>query len=227
MSMKKIGMVVAVEIQSVLKRYMDRLVEEQGTGLKVYSLDLGDKKLYITQSGAGEIKAAAATQKLISEFGVDMIVNYGVVGALVDELKVTHTCVVDRVVHYDFDTSAYDNCEVGRYIEYDDIYLHTTPKYVELAKEYDVSIIQATCASADKFVAEADRKRELHDRFDASICDMESAAIVLVCDMNNVPNLLIKTVSDSITGGAEEFGERLEEAADACFDIMDRIVREI
>ena len=111
--MKKIGMVTAVEIDSVMRKYSDSLVKEEVKGFDVYSIDFGDKIMYVAYSGAGEIRAAACTQMLISRFAVDMVVNFGVVGALRDEIKVLNTCVVDKIVHYDMDTSAVDNCEVG------------------------------------------------------------------------------------------------------------------
>ena len=224
--MKKIGMIVAVEINSVMKKYIERLFEEVVKGFKVYSIDFGDKILYITHSGAGEIKAAACTQMLIDKFDVDLIINYGVVGALRKELTVTNTCVVERVVHYDMDTSSVDDCDVGRYLEYDDIYLPTTAEYVNAALSVDPSLISVTCASGDKFIGTEDKKNEMRERFYADICDMESAAIVLVCDQNSIPNLLIKTVSDSIQGGAEEFIACAEKATDVCLAVVDRIINE-
>ena len=224
--MKKIGMIVAVEIGAVMKKYAARLAEEKAGGFKVYSLDLGDKILYITKSGAGEIKAAACTQMLIDLFKVELIVNYGVVGALREALEVTNTCVVDRVVHYDRDISAVDHCETGRYLEYEDIYLHTTSDYVKAALSVDSSLKAVTCASGDAFIADEERKKELNVQFCADICDMESAAIVLICDINSIPNLLIKTVSDSIRGGAEEFRSCVEKAADDCLAVVDRIMND-
>lgn len=222
--MKKIGMIVAVEINAVMRKYADRLKEEQVRGFQVYSIDFGDKILYITKSGAGEIKAAACTQMLIDRFGVELIINYGVVGALREELAVTNTCVVDRVVHYDYDTSAVDDCEVGRYLEYEDIYLPTTHKYVDIAQAFDPTLRAVTCASGDKFIDDANAKKEMSEMFDADICDMESAAIVLICDLNDTPNLLIKTVSDSIQGGADEFWACVEKSADVCLAVVDRII---
>ena len=52
---------------------------------------------------------------------------------------------------------------------------------------------------------------------------MESAAVVLVCDMNKIANLLIKTVADSVTGGAKEFRERFREGAEIALSITDSI----
>ncbi|EFM29301.1 5'-methylthioadenosine/S-adenosylhomocysteine nucleosidase [Streptococcus gallolyticus subsp. gallolyticus] len=225
--MKKIGMVVAVEIQSVMRKYADKLKREDVRGFKVYSVTFDDKILYITQSGAGEIRAAACTQLLISFFDVDLIVNYGVVGALTEELKVTNICLVEKVVHYDMDTSAADHCEVGRYLEYQDIYLPTTTKYVQLVKNHHPFIRPVICASGDKFIADETKKRALNHDFKADICDMESAAIVLICDQNNIPNLILKTVSDSITGGAAEFRSSIEKAADICLEILDDILKEL
>lgn len=222
---KRIGMVIAVEIQSVLSKYADRLKEENVPGFRVYSVELDDKTLYITRSGAGEIRAAAAVQMLISVFHVELIVNYGVVGALTERLEVINTCVVEKAVHYDFDTSAADACEVGRYLEYKDIYLRATAEYVKLATEYDAAIFPVTCASGDKFIAAKSEKEALSKAFKADICDMESAAIILVCDLNQVPNLIVKTVSDSIKGGTAEFRSCFAKAADTCLAIVDRIIK--
>ena len=224
--MKKIGMIVAVEIRSLMNKYADRLAEEKVKGFTVYSIDFGEHIIYVTQSGAGEIKAAACTQMLIDLFDVELIINYGIVGALRKGLAVTNTCVVERVVHYDMDTSAADACEVGRYMEYDDIYLPATAEYVKAALSIDPSLISVICASGDKFIADEDKKNKMRERFHADVCDMESAAIVLICDMNGIPNMLIKTVSDSIQGGAEEFVACAEKAADACLAVVDKIMNE-
>ena len=81
------------------------------------------------------------------------------------------------------------------------------------------------CASADKFVGSPDRKRELHALYGAEICDMESAAVVLTCNRSGVPCLLIKTVSDGIEGGAEEFKAELQRSAALCLAVADKIIR--
>lgn len=83
------------------------------------------------------------------------------------------------------------------------------------------------CASGDKFIADETKKRTLNHDFKADICDMESVAIVLICDQNNIPNLILKTVSDSITGGAAEFRSSIEKAADICLEILDDILKEL
>ena len=78
---------------------------EVSCGLEVSVYDMGGNELYVTRSGAGEIYAAAATQHLITGYGVELIVNFGICGGLTPEMSLCRICVVGSVVHYDFDTS--------------------------------------------------------------------------------------------------------------------------
>jgi len=226
-NMKKIGMMVAVEIQSVLDKYDTRLTETELAGCKIYQCKDENYELIIVHSGAGEIRAAAATQLLISHFHVDMIVNFGVVGGLTEAMNTARICIVEKVVHYDFDSSAADGSEVGRYQEYPDIYIPADPELLQKARTLHPELIPVICASADKFVASPDRKRELNRLFNADICEMEAAGILLTCNRNQIPCLMLKIVSDSINGGAEEFWERVDETAALCLELVDEIIGEL
>ncbi len=226
--MKKIGMIVAVEIEAVLDRFGSKLIENKEiAGYSILEYETEKYKLIIVNCGAGEIAAASATQFLISEYNVDLIVNFGVVGGLTESMSKTKVCIVDKVVHYDFDTSMVDNVEVGRYLEYPTIYIPTTKKLVDKALEISPNLVVVTCASADKFIADPNKKLELNKLFGADICEMEAAGIVLTCNRNNVPCLLIKIVSDGIHGGAQEFNDTKNMAASMCLEIVDKIINEM
>lgn len=222
--MKKIGMIVAVEINSVLNKFAQSLSETEISGYKIYEYKTENYELIIVNCGAGQIAAASATQFLISEYKVDLIVNFGVVGGLTNEMSKTKICIVEKIVHYDFDTSAVDNVEVGRYLQYPDIYIPATKQLVEKAIKINNSLIPVTCASGDKFIADPAKKIELAKNFKADICEMEAAGIVLTCNRNDIPCMLIKIVSDSIEGGAQEFKETKEEAATICLEILNDII---
>ncbi|MBQ6830665.1 MAG: 5'-methylthioadenosine/S-adenosylhomocysteine nucleosidase [Clostridia bacterium] len=225
--MKRIGMLVAVEIDSVLSRYGTPGETKQYPGFTVWTYENDGYTLFVLNSGAGQIAAAAGVQFLISEFKVELIVNFGVVGGLTPAMSQTSSCVVERVVHYEFDTSPLDHCEVGRHLEYPDIYLPATPALVQKAVELCPELTPVTCASGDKFVDGEAAKTALHKQFGADICEMEAAAVVLTCDRNGIPCLLIKTVSDGVTGGAEEFTNSLLHTSDLCLKIADRIIKEL
>ena len=223
--MKTIGMVVAVEMDAVLAKYGRAAGVEKRGGFEVHRYEGGDYTLYIVSAGAGELAAAAATELLIAVYGAELIVNFGVVGGLTEEMALARTVAVESVVHYDFDTSAWDGCEIGRYAAFPTPRIPTTPELVERACALFPELRKVVCASADKFVGSPEKKRELHERFGADICEMEAAGVVLTCRRAGVPCLVIKTVSDGITGGAEEFSKELTRSAEICLAVTDEIIR--
>ncbi len=226
--MKKIGMIVAVEIQSVLDKFGAKLTEQKNkAGYLVLEYSTEQYQLVIVSCGAGEIAAASGTQFLISEYHVDMIINFGIVGGLTEEMSKTKVCIVEKVVHYDFDTSTVDNVEVGRYLDYPDIYIPTSSQLLQKSIELNPTLLPVICASGDKFIADPKQKVELHRKFGAQICEMEAAGIVLTCNRNEVPCMMIKIVSDGITGGVEEFLETKDEAASICLEVVNQIVNEM
>lgn len=219
----KIGMIAAMksELEAALEKFGEPIRKEEYKGfeISVYSVSPNGQapnEIYVTRSGAGEIYAAGATQMLIDRYGAEAIVNYGVVGGLTDDMKITRTVVVDKIVHYDFDVSFIDNCEPGRYVNYPDIYLETDRSLLEAALKAVPTLEKVICASGDKFIADPEKKRELNRKYGAKICEMESAGIFLTADRAGVPVLMIKAVSDSVSGGADEFVCMVREAAEEC-----------
>ena len=227
MSKKKIGVVVAIEVDAVLGKYGEPKESLKKRGNTVHVYENEDFTMYVLDSGAGEIASAAGTQLLISEFGVDMIINFGVVGALTEEMTTAELCVVEKVIHYDLDTTNWLNLPRGQYPDQPSAYVPADAVLLNKALEINPSLKKVTCASADKFVDAADTKRELHEKYGADICEMEAAGIVLTCARNNVPCLLIKAISDSLTGGGAEFMTELKRVSAICFDTADKIIRSL
>lgn len=161
--MKKIGLIVAIEINSVLIRYGKPVAEKEAAGCRIFEYNTGRYSLIVAHCGAGEIAAATATQYLITAYGVDLILNFGVVGGLTADMAKTKVCIIEKVVHYDFDTSAVDEGVVpGRYIQYPDVYIPMSEETVKQALGVYPDLKPVTCASGDKFVADPKIKAELH-----------------------------------------------------------------
>jgi adenosylhomocysteine nucleosidase len=224
---KQIGLLVAVELGSVFSRYGTPGKTEHCGGFDVYRYENESYTLHVIHSGIGEIAAAAAAELLIDRYQVEMIVNFGVVGGLTEEMAEAKTCVITRVVHYDFDLSGIDPVLPAQYPGYKDIYLPADETLVNKALAICPELKPATCASADKFVGNREDKERLHTLYGADICEMESAAVLLTCRRCEIPCLLLKAVSDGLTGGGEEYYEALESCASLCLAVTDQIIREL
>ena len=223
----RIGLLVAVEQQSIFEKYGKAAKVESAGGFNVYSYKNREYQLFVINSGVGEIAAAAATQVLIDVYNVDLVVNFGVVGALTDEMTVAENCVVEKIVHYQFDLSGIDPVKKGQYPGFNSEFLYTDTVLINKALKVYPSLKKVTCASADRFVVNKDEKDELHTQFGADICEMECAAIFLTCHHNHVPCIFIKAVSDSLTGDGKEYYQEYIRAAALCLDITDKIIHQL
>ena len=218
----KIGIFTAMQKETVsfLKKDTPKI---QVGEFSVYTLKLGKHDAYLCcPPSVGEIAATAACQLLISQFHVDVILNFGVVGALDESTTLLSTVYVDSVVHYDMDLRYIDNLPVGRYSCFSDISVSCDRSLLNKALSV-AELPLVRCASADKFVGEEDSKTALRAKFGAKICDMESAGILFACKFNKIPCLLVKCISDSLTGGKTEYCENAQNAARGFFQFAEKL----
>ena len=223
----KLGLIVAIELDSVFTHYPVYTRLDCPPGFEVCRIEKDGLEIYAIHTGMGVIAAAAGVQYLITKYAVDLVVNFGVVGGLTGDMKKHKVCVVDRVVHYRYDCSEFMDLRIGQVAEHDSIFLKTDEALVAQALRIFPELTAATCCSGDRFVAQEQDKKRIHEEFEGDVCDMESAGIVLTCEANGVPCLLLKAVSDGLADGAKGFYDELQDAALSCLQVTDTILHEL
>ena len=196
--MKKIGIVVAMNVES------EPLQEVFGAPVKDYSYGIfsvkeyvyADKEIYFATCTEGEIMASVCTQYLISNFNVELIFNYGLAGSL-DGRKLGETLLVKGVAHYEFDLSPLNGDPAGKYERFTSTVIPTDADMREKVKQIYPDMTEVVCASGNKFVADDTLKNKLKDDYGASVCEMESAGVLLTSLNAGVPQVIVKVVSDS------------------------------
>lgn len=222
--MKKVGMLVAIETNSIFALYPDVKRLPSPKGYEVFYRKTENHELFILHSGMGEVASSSGVQYLIDKFDVDLILNFGVVGGLTEQMKKQKICIIDKVVHYRYDVSEFLPLEVGQVPGHDDIPISLNKDLVNKALSLNPDLVAATCCSGDKFVASKEEKTYLYKVFGGHVVDMESSGIVLTCEANDKPCILFKAVSDGLVGGAEEFFQELHKAALNCLKTADAII---
>ena len=219
----KIGIFTAM--QSEARTFIGNAPKTTIGMFSFYTFNLGRHQAVLCcPPNVGEIAAASATQLLITHFGVDLVLNFGIVGALTAEMSVLSTVLVESVVHYQMDTSTIDKGFVaGQYTCFDSIAVPCDEKLLNIAKSV-VDLPAVRIASADRFVAQAEEKTALNANFGATICDMESAGILFTCKFNNVPCLMVKCISDSLFGAETEYSVNIGKSTANFFDLATKIV---
>lgn len=218
----KIGLIIAIarELEAFLQSGENRTAETVA-GRTVYHTVINGHEIYAVQSGCGEIDAAAAAMLLIARFDCDTILNFGVTGALEEDLRVEDLFVVEKVCHYDYDTSPIDPVVPGQYTEYPDAFIPLSPDLVRLAQSKGLRCVAA--ASGDKFVEDRTEKLRLR-ALGCSICDMEIAAIARTCERCGVRCLSVKCISDTFDGNGGDFTQNVARSAEKAFRALREII---
>lgn len=179
-----------------------------------------DTPVVVVSCGIGKVSAAMCAQALIDRFGVSAIINTGVAGALDPTLEIGDLVICSDAVQHDMDVSG-----LG-------FGLGVVPGVDRLAFEADAgmraTVAQAAAeltpaltpragrvASGDQFICEQADKERIVERFGACCCEMEGGAIAQVCWRNEVPFVIVRTISDKADGSSTTDYREFEQLAAA------------
>lgn len=203
----RIAMITAMteETLPILKKLGNVVDESTIAGVTIRKIQYEDDIIYLATSGIGEIRAALTVQLLKDLFDIDVVMNFGFVGALNNSLSIGELVIVEKVCHYQFDLSSIDGTKIGQYNDKDDIYLYTNETFNKgILENIGKPMKKVTAASADKFIGTKEDKIYLKNEFKCDICEMELAGLCIATEKNNIPLISIKVVSDKADESAHE-----------------------
>ena len=223
----KIGIVIAIERE--LKSFLESKYEVEIIEIDnrtIYKTIINNNEVYAVKSGCGEIDAACATQYLITKYNVEIILNYGVTGALIADIGVSDLFIVKGAINHDFDTSCFENVLPHQYGDLDTVEIPLDKNLIELAKKIKPDLKECLVASGERFVEDRQDKNNLA-KLGCDICDMEIAAISRTCFLNKVKCLSIKCISDTLDGDGSMFEENVRKSSDKAFKLLSEILMKI
>ena len=223
---KCIGILVAEhEELSAIKEIMNDIEEINIFNLNIYKGTISNKTYILVKAGVGKVNAARTTQILIDKFDINYIINLGSAGGLNDKLKIGDIVIGEKLVQHDFDVTAFGRekgfiPETGMYFESDSKLL-TSFENIHL---HDVKIIKGIIASGDIFCTSKEFKKSIKQEFNADCVEMEGAAVAQVCYLNNIPFIVLRSISDIPNGNNHiDFNEYLKLASKNCARILGKL----
>jgi adenosylhomocysteine nucleosidase len=193
---------------------------------------LHGKSVVVCKSGVGKVNAAVCTQLLIDQFKVDAIIFTGVAGALNPELEIGDIVISDECEQHDMDVSAL-GFPKGT-IPYSKLSVFPSdPKLVNMALEAALSrhngrTIRGKVLSGDQFVASREVVKLLYEDMKGACTEMEGAAVAQVCAMNEIPYVVIRSMSDKADGSAHvNFREFTKLASTRSYQIVEEMLRKM
>ena len=200
--MQNIGIIGAMEEEIALLQQKATITDtEQIIGLTFYKGTLHDKKVVFVKSGIGKVNAALCTQILIDRFAVDCVINVGVAGAVYKELSIGDIVISKDAVQHDMDTSVFGD-PVGIIPRMEESYFKADKTLIELAQKCSMAltskakIFLGRIASGDQFISTPQGKQKIWDTVQGYCAEMEGAAIAHACYLNQIPFVIIRSISD-------------------------------
>lgn len=197
---------MAEETLPILKKIGNIVGESTIAGVTIRQIEMEGNTIYLATSGVGEIKAGLTVQVLKDLFDVEVVLNFGFVGALNSALSIGELVICKRVCHYQFDVTLIDKDRlVGQYVGMkDNFYYLDTHLIHNVMHNLARQLRLVSVASGDKFVAGKEMKENLHNTFKCDICEMELAGLAIACERNDLPLFSMKVVSDKADESASE-----------------------
>jgi adenosylhomocysteine nucleosidase len=175
-----------------------------------------DVPCIMVRAGVGKVGSAQTAQMLISQYGVDAVIFTGVAGGINPRLDIGDIVVSNNVVHHDlgqilpdlfipFDTVGYDADTglVGLALRAaENVELQPLPEQIRGGYELP-EIILGRVATGDQFISSESKRLWIEQTFHADCVEMEGAAVAQICTVNDVPFLIIRSLSDLANEDAE------------------------
>ena len=184
-------------------------------GMDYHVGTLCGKDVVIVKSGVGKVRAAAGAATLLHEYDLSKVFFTGVAGGVGDETKVLDIVVATDLVQHDYGQITNDGFEWFKEYDENGGYFACDGELVDLAYNAAVEVLgeehvfKGTIATGDQFIASASYVKILQEQFNAIACEMEGAAIAVVCTQYGVPFVVIRSMSDKADGNAHESYENM------------------
>lgn len=186
----------------------DMFVEEKNTKANMTFVKgtLNNKNLVAVVCGIGKVNAAICTQILISEYKVNAIINVGVAGGISKDIYPGDVVIAENLVQHDVDTTVFGDKygQVPRLDTFDFVcdkdLFKAAMSACDSIKEIKTS--SGRIVSGDQFISSLEKIQWFEKEFNAAACEMEGASIAHVCYLNNIPFVVIRSISDNANNGA-------------------------
>ena len=232
--MKQIGILVAMEEElEEVKKEMKEIKKKTIYELEFFVGKIQEKMCILVKCGIGKVNSARVTQILISSFSVNFVINIGAAGALNGNLKIGDIVIGKYLVQHDFDITAFGHnkgyiSNVGDKIYSDSNLLEYVQKIINNKKDKSFEIKFGIIASGDIFCTDVSMKQKIVKKFEADCVEMEGASIAQVCYLDNIPFIVIRSISDTPNGNnAITFDEFVSLASRRCSDLLKELLKEL
>lgn len=218
-----IGIIVAEEKELIEVKKLMNNVEEKKIYEKIFYIGtIENKHVVVVKCNVGKVNSARVCQMMIDNFDIKLIINVGTAGSVDNRLDIGNIVVANKLVQYDFDVTPFGR-KLGE-IENIGEDIWVKKELLDLFSDMEVHI--GCIASGDKFIVNNEEKNNIRKIFEALCIEMEGASIAQVCLLDDIPFLVVRSITDKLDGSSKiEFEEFLESSSKQVASILKQVIK--
>ncbi len=227
MSTKRIAIIGALneEIQELLTHLSNRK-EKSWNEITFHEGILFGRDVVIVKCGVGKVFAALTTQKLIDFYTPQSLIFTGVAGAINPGYEIGDIVLANDCVQHDLDATGI-GIPRGKvpFTKYH--FFESDSSLVQKAKSAPTkhTIHMGRILTGDQFLTDSSSLEYLTSELKGDAVEMEGAAVGFTCTLNNIPFLIIRTISDKADHSATvDFTTFVEEVSKNSFSLIKHLL---
>ena len=197
--MNIIGIIGAMNIEIELIKNKIKLIDEKVyAGFKFYIGKYKKLDIIITICGIGKVNAASCTQILIDRLNVSEIINTGIAGSLNIDVKLCDTVISENVTYHDVRQAQMISCfPYKEYFSANKRMIDVAIKAYKNIESNENKCHIARIVSGESFISDDNLKESIIKKYNPYCVEMEGVAIGHVADINEIPFIIIRSISDN------------------------------
>jgi adenosylhomocysteine nucleosidase len=191
---------------------------------------IGGSEVVVVRCGIGKVNGGLCVQILCDLFDVTHVINTGIAGSLDEEINIGDVVVSIDAMYHDMDVTGlgYEPGQVPQLkvlaFPADNMLRVAAVKACREAAP-EIGVFEGRVVSGDQFICERSRKDEIAATFGGLCTEMEGAAIAQTAWLNNIPFVILRSISDNANDDAgKDYVEIEAEAAAHCSAITASII---
>ncbi|OTA27314.1 5'-methylthioadenosine nucleosidase [Alloscardovia macacae] len=204
---RTLAIIGAMDVEvALIAKTLENVQEHTRAGVTIFdgTMPGTDIRVVATVAGMGTVNAAATTQHLIDVYEPECLLFSGIAGNLTDHLHINDVVLGKTLVYLDTDMRM-----ISQSAPFTNEY-HSDAHLLEVAStvlsEMSIEHLAGTIATGNTFV-EGEAAERVKELTGADAVEMEGAAVAHVAARNEVPVLILRSLSDNADTEYETFHE--------------------
>ncbi len=218
-------------------------------GIQFLTGTLNQRNVVVARTGVAKVNAAMTATLIIEHFRPDRVIFTGVAGGLNPNLQLGDIVIAEKTAQHDLgrlESAQIENMGVRNPIngKRNPVFFPADPELLQTAEAAVENlelnpfqtpqgkrlprIVKGTVVTGDVFVALDAKRSALREHFGADAVEMEGAAVAQICWQQNVPCLVVRSLSDNAGANAsEDFKRYYKIAARNSAALVTRIIGQL